>query len=144
MFTAETVRTLLHMFDRTVATGLLPERVVRACEADLFHQFILAGAGRRLGVGDRKGAGRIMRLLRMPEVRALGLSRRWFPIRMGMWLLVLMPTLISQRVARGPLPRILVDAALAGWPENQRRQLENDPAKTNYQQSAVSMLSRDL
>jgi GT2 family glycosyltransferase len=120
-FTAETVRTALQIFDRAAAMGILPPRIVRQCEADSFHQFILAGAGRQVAVGDRRGASAIMALFRLPEIRALGLSRRWLAIRVGMHLLVTMPGKVSRAVARGTLSRMLVDAALADWPSDGRR-----------------------
>ena len=74
--------------------------VLRTCEADFFHQFILAGASRRLGVGDRRGAADIMALFQMPEIRALGVSRRWRPVRICMQRLVGLPARLSRAVAR--------------------------------------------
>jgi GT2 family glycosyltransferase len=114
-FTAETVRTNLHIFDRAAAQCIVPPAVLRRCEAHWFHQFILSGVSRRLGVGDRPGATEIMALFQLPEVRALGLSYRWLPIRLGMHVLVSMPVKVSRAVARwlayrgsrpAPLPRI--------------------------------------
>ena len=99
MFTAETVRTSLKIFDRAAATGLLAPHDLRTCAADFFHQFILAGAGRRLGVADCRGAADIMALFRMPEIQALGVSRHWLPTRIGMQLLVGLPATLSRTVA---------------------------------------------
>jgi GT2 family glycosyltransferase len=100
MFTAETAKALLQIFDRAAAMGVLPAPVVRRCEADWFHKFILAGASRRLGVGDRRGAHEVLALFRMPEIQTLGWSRRWLSIRLAMHLLVTMPAKISRGVAR--------------------------------------------
>jgi hypothetical protein len=121
MFTVETVRTLLQIFDRAALQGVVAASAVRACEADYFHQFILAGAGRRLRVGDSRGAGQIMTLFRLPEIRALGVSRRWLPIRCGMHLLMSTPSKVSRAIVRGTLPRILVEAALAKGPAGSHR-----------------------
>lgn len=100
MFTPETVRTDLKIFDRAAATGLLAPDVLRTCAADFFHQFILAGAGRRLGVGDCRGAAAIMALFQMPEIRALGVSRRWRLVRICLQRLVGLPARLSRIVAR--------------------------------------------
>jgi GT2 family glycosyltransferase len=99
MFTAESVRTTLKIFDRAAATGLLAPHVLRTCAADFFHQFILAGAGRRLGAGDCRGAADIMALFQMPEIRALGVSRHWRPVRICMQRLVGLPARLSRAVA---------------------------------------------
>jgi hypothetical protein len=100
MFTAETVRTGLKIFDRAAATGLLAPPVLQTCAADFFHQFILAGAGRRLCVGDCRGAANIMALFQIPEIRALGVSRRWRPVRICMQRLMGLPARLSRAVAR--------------------------------------------
>jgi Glycosyl transferase family 2 len=126
MFTVDTVRAIFQIFERALATDILPARVVRECAADFFHQFILAGAARRLSVGDRVGAAEIMRMLRMPEIRALGGSPRWLRIRLGIQLLVWTPITISRSVARGPLPRLLVDAALARHQHDHRPHFDNE------------------
>jgi len=139
-FTTETVRTNLKIFDRAAALGILPQHIVRECEADWFFQFILSGVSRRLYVGDRRGAAEIMTLFRMPEIRVLGVSRRWLAIRAGMKLLVAAPAKVSRAVARGALPRILVDAAIAGWPDDARRHFANDSQASDaraYAHSAV-------
>lgn len=81
MFTPETIDTLAGIFDRVAADGLLPERQVRAHEADFLHQFILGGTWRRLRRGDRSAAARVLRLFEHPEVRAVGRSARWAPVR---------------------------------------------------------------
>jgi O-antigen/teichoic acid export membrane protein len=99
-FTAETVRTNLKIFDRAAALGVLPERLVRECEADWFCQFFLAGVSRRLAVGDRQGAAEIMRLFRMPEIQALGFSSIWLALCLTMGRLVPMPARMSRPIAR--------------------------------------------
>ena len=48
MWNPRTIDVLDGIFDRAVATGVVPEREVRRWEADFMHQFILAGAYRRL------------------------------------------------------------------------------------------------
>jgi glycosyltransferase involved in cell wall biosynthesis len=71
------------IFDRAVARGAVPEPQVRRWQADWYHQFILAGAYRRLRVGRREEARDVMRLFELPEVRRLGTSPRWLPVRVA-------------------------------------------------------------
>jgi hypothetical protein len=49
--------------------------------ATFFHQFILAGAYRRLRVRRRAEARDVLRLFELPEVRNLGASPKWLPVR---------------------------------------------------------------
>ena len=83
MWNPRTIATLGTIFDRAVASGVVPEREVRRWEADFLHQFILAGAYRRLRVRRRAEARDVLRLLHLPEVRALGPSPRWLPVRLA-------------------------------------------------------------
>ena len=99
-FTAQTVRTNLDIFERAVALGALPLGLVRECEADWFCQFFLAGASRRLSVGDRQAASQIMCLFHLPEIRPLQFSRVCLLARLGMHLLVSVPGMLSMPVAQ--------------------------------------------
>jgi hypothetical protein len=81
MFNPETVAVLLRIFDRAVALAVLPEGEVRRLQADWIHQFILAGAVRRLRAADPAGARAVLQLFRLPAVRALGSSGRWMVAR---------------------------------------------------------------
>ena len=81
MFRPETIKRLEVIFERAASTGLLSETELRNCKAALFHQFILAGAWRRLKVLDRRGAKQVMHLFADDQVRAAGLSKRWLPVR---------------------------------------------------------------
>jgi glycosyltransferase involved in cell wall biosynthesis len=81
MFHAETLDVVMKIFDEARALGILPEALVRRCEADWFHQFILGGAYRQLRAGDSQRARRILDLLDLPAVAALGPSTRWRPVR---------------------------------------------------------------
>jgi GT2 family glycosyltransferase len=69
------------IFDRAVARGVVPERAVRRWQADFYYQFILAGAYRRLRVRRRAEAREVLRLFDLPEVRSLGVSPKWLPVR---------------------------------------------------------------
>jgi glycosyltransferase involved in cell wall biosynthesis len=69
------------IFDRTAARGVVPERAVRRWQADWYYQFILAGAYRRLRMRRRAEAREVLRLFDLPEVRRLGASLRWLPVR---------------------------------------------------------------
>jgi len=81
MWNPDTIRILCDIFDRAIARGVAPERKVRAWQADYFHQFILAGAYRRLRRGRRREARSVLRLFDLPEVRTLNLSPKWLPVR---------------------------------------------------------------
>ena len=61
--------------------GFVPERTIRRWQADFLHQFILAGAYRRLRMGRRAEAREVLRLFELPEVRDRGVSPKWLPVR---------------------------------------------------------------
>jgi len=81
MWNPVTIRTISEIFDRAVEKDVVPERRVRRWETDFYHQFILAGVYRQLRAGHRSDARNVLRLFRLPEVRALGLSPKWTPVR---------------------------------------------------------------
>jgi len=65
-----TIRVNAEIFDRAVARSIVPERIICRWQADWYHQFILAGAYRRLQNGP---AGRGPR--GAAAVRAAGRAR---------------------------------------------------------------------
>ena len=73
---------------------------MRACQRDWFHQFILAGAFRRLRVGDRQGAADAYHLFDLPEVKAVGRSTRWMPFRAVLFVLIRMPGGLAAGIVR--------------------------------------------
>jgi hypothetical protein len=81
MWNQETVQACLRIFDRAVARGVAPEGSIRRWESDFFHQFILGGAYRRLRRRQRAEARGVLRLFDLPEVRHLGVSPKWLPVR---------------------------------------------------------------
>ncbi len=81
MWNRATIRDLGEIFDRAVAQQVVPERSVRRWQADFLHQFILAGAWRRLRLRRRADACAVLELLDLPEVRRLGPSLRWLPVQ---------------------------------------------------------------
>ena len=81
MWQPGTIHDVNRIFDRAIAVGLVPERTIRRWQADFFHQFILAGAYRRLRMGRRADAGEVLRLFELPDVRDLGVSPKWLPVR---------------------------------------------------------------
>jgi glycosyltransferase involved in cell wall biosynthesis len=83
MWNPDVIASLGAIFDRAVATGVVPEARVRRWQADFLHQFILAGAYRRLRLWRRTEAGQVLRLFELPEVRALGASPKWWPVRVA-------------------------------------------------------------
>jgi hypothetical protein len=81
MWNPDTIRASSEIFDRAVARGIVPERSIRRWQADWYHQFILAGAYRRLRVGRRAEAGQVLRLFELADVHDRGLSAKWLPVR---------------------------------------------------------------
>jgi hypothetical protein len=81
MWNRDTIQANLKMFDRAVARGIVPERSIRRWESAFFHQFILGGAYRRLRQRQRPEARGVLRLFELPEIRNLGVSPRWLPVR---------------------------------------------------------------
>ncbi|MDT0353770.1 glycosyltransferase family 2 protein [Pseudonocardia charpentierae] len=91
MWNPRTIETLGTVFDRAVASGVVPEREVRRWQADFVHQFILAGAYRRLRVRRRAEARDVLQLFRLPAVKALGPSPKWLPVRLAFSTAVALP-----------------------------------------------------
>jgi glycosyltransferase involved in cell wall biosynthesis len=114
MSNRETIGMLAVIFDRVIARGLLTESVVRGYQADFFAQFILGSAYRHLRVGDADSARRIMALFKEPQVRSLGGSRRWFPVRALMSTLIRTPAPLLSGTARW-LERVYPDTSIL-WP----------------------------
>jgi glycosyltransferase involved in cell wall biosynthesis len=84
MWNRGTIRVNREIFDRAVARGVVPEGSIRRWETDFFHQFILAGAYRQLRLRQRAEARDVLRLFDLPELRHLGASPRWLPVRVAM------------------------------------------------------------
>jgi glycosyltransferase involved in cell wall biosynthesis len=81
MWNPRTIRANAEIFDRAVARGVVPEPTIRRWQADWYHQFILAGAYRRLRRGRRAEAREVLRLFDLPDVRGVGVSPKWLPVR---------------------------------------------------------------
>jgi glycosyltransferase involved in cell wall biosynthesis len=81
MWNARTIRANGEIFDRAVARGVVPEHAIRRWQADWYHQFILAGAYRRLRMGRRAEAREVLRLFELPDVHDRGVSPKWLPLR---------------------------------------------------------------
>jgi glycosyltransferase involved in cell wall biosynthesis len=81
MWNPDTIRDANRIFDRAIARGPVPERTIRRWQADFLHQFILAGAYRRLRMGRRAEAREVLRLFELPEVHDRGVSPKWLPVR---------------------------------------------------------------
>ena len=100
MFHDTMIQTLTDLFERSIRTGILPERVVRQCEADWFHQFILGGTYRPLRAGETAAAKQVFRLFQLPVIRALGQSPRWAPVRFLFEILLRLPSGVSRPLMR--------------------------------------------
>lgn len=88
MFHAQTLATLGRIFAAAADLSILSLAELQQCQCDFFHQFILAGTWRFLRRGQWQRAQRVYQLLDLPEVMALGRSRRWQGLRwlFGAWL----------------------------------------------------------
>jgi hypothetical protein len=84
MWRPDTIRAACEMFDRAVARGVVPVRSIRRWEADFFNQFILVGAYRSLRLRQRAKARDALRLFDLPELRHLGASPKWLPVRVAL------------------------------------------------------------
>ncbi len=82
-FNEESITILSEIFERLVPQGILSNKVIKSSQSHFLHQFILAGAYRRLLLGDRPGARKIMGLFQMPELQKLGVSYRWALVRLA-------------------------------------------------------------
>jgi glycosyltransferase involved in cell wall biosynthesis len=91
MFHAGTIDDLMPIFERVAAMGVLSPEEVRHRQRHWMHQFVLGGVYRKLEVGDRVGAAEVLHLLDLPQVRALGLSWRWLPVRVMFSVIVRLP-----------------------------------------------------
>jgi glycosyltransferase involved in cell wall biosynthesis len=81
MFNPEIIAANLRIFERAIDRGVVPERAIRRWETDFFHQFILGGTYRRLRQRQWAAARGVLRLFDLQEIRALGISPRWLPVR---------------------------------------------------------------
>lgn len=81
MFHAQTLVTLGRIFAAAADFSLLSAEELRQCQCDFFHQFILAGTWRFLRRRQWQQAQAVYRLFDLPEVMALGRSRRWQALR---------------------------------------------------------------
>jgi len=100
MFVPATIEAQMRIFDQAAETGVLPGRVLRRAKGNWFHQFILAGAYRQMRAGQLDAARATMALFRLPDVRELGRSRRWWPLRLGFEALLRLPSGFATWVAR--------------------------------------------
>jgi glycosyltransferase involved in cell wall biosynthesis len=83
MWNPATIRAGGEIFNRAIARGVVPEPTIRRWQADWYHQFILAGVYRRLRVRRRADAREVLELFDLPDVRHLGLSPKWLPVRVA-------------------------------------------------------------
>ncbi|WP_460194454.1 glycosyltransferase family 2 protein [Thermosynechococcus sp. FA-CM-4201] len=91
MFQAQTLATLGRIFAAAADLSILSPAELRQYQCDFFHQFILAGTWRFLRRRQWQRAQAVYQLFNLPEVIALGRSRRWQGLRSlfgaGLWLL---------------------------------------------------------
>jgi hypothetical protein len=83
MWNPDTIKASGEIFDRAVARSAVPERTIRRWQTDWYHQFILAGAYRRLRLGRRAEAREVLQLFDLPTVHNLGVSPKWLPVRVA-------------------------------------------------------------
>ena len=78
-YDAGAIATVVEIFDRARATGVLPDREIDRCQLAFLDRLILGGAYLRLQAGDARGARSVLALYDVPEVRALGSSTSLAP-----------------------------------------------------------------
>jgi glycosyltransferase involved in cell wall biosynthesis len=83
VFTPKTIHLLLDDFERAKAFGILDAATMQSLLRRWFHHFILAGTWRALRRRDRTAARQVYALFAMPEIRRLGVSARWLPVRLA-------------------------------------------------------------
>lgn len=83
VFTPHSVALNLQIFEIARSTGLLDHSTVDQLQRRWFHQFILAGTWRSLEDHDRSAARQVYALFDLPDIRALGISPRWLPVRVA-------------------------------------------------------------
>ena len=83
MWNSETIRCVDDIFDRAVARHVVPDSTVRRWQVAFLNQFILAGAYRSLRLHRRGEANNVLQLFDLPEVRRLGISPKWLPVRVA-------------------------------------------------------------
>ena len=81
MWNPEVIASLSEIFDRAVATGVVPEAHSAALAGRFPAPVHPGGRLPRLRVRRRTEAGQVLRLFDLPEIRALGASRKWWPVR---------------------------------------------------------------
>jgi glycosyltransferase involved in cell wall biosynthesis len=83
MWNPGTIEVLDDLFQQAIASGVVAEGEVRRWQADFMHQFILAGAYRRLRLRRRTEAKNVLQLFDLPAIKALGPSPKWLPVRLA-------------------------------------------------------------
>lgn len=80
VFNEKTIRTLLEIFANV---DVLSKDELEDCKATFFHQFILAGAFRKLRRGQLTEFAQVMQLFELPELQSLKCPTKWFVLRWG-------------------------------------------------------------
>lgn len=82
VFNARTVALSAEIFNHARQLGILDEATVAQRQRDWYYQFILGGTWRALRRGDRGTARQVLSLFQLPNIKALGVSRRWLLVRL--------------------------------------------------------------
>jgi glycosyltransferase involved in cell wall biosynthesis len=78
VFNEKTIRTLL---DIIAQVNVLNKDELENCKATFFHQFILAGAFRKLRRGQLQEFSQVMQLFELPELQGLKCPSKWVILR---------------------------------------------------------------
>lgn len=87
VFTPRTIDLNREIFDVAREAGVLDRPAIDGLQRRWFHQFILAGTWRALKDGDRAAARDVFALFDLPQVKAMGISWYWMPVRIAFALL---------------------------------------------------------
>lgn len=80
VFNEQTIKTLLDIFARV---DVLSKNELEQCKATFFHQFILAGAFRKLRRGQLQEFSEVMQLFELPKLQDLKCPSKWLLLRWG-------------------------------------------------------------
>ena len=101
MFNVESIRALIDDFEFVRKKNLLQPSRLEALKSEFIHQFILAGVWKFIKKGECDEARQVMHLSKLPEIRQLRVSPKWYPVKMAFSLYLslskMLPSVLASR-----------------------------------------------
>ena len=101
MFNVESIRALIDDFEFVRKKNLLQPSRLEALKSEFIHQFILAGVWKFIKKGECDEARQVMHLSKLPEIRQLRVSPKWYPVKMAFSLYIslskMLPSVLASR-----------------------------------------------